>query len=58
MKKGDTVKIKATGQEAEVVFASTILEENFYLLMLTDGSVPRDSFGNIKEFFTKRSFSS
>ena len=52
MKANDTVKIKATGKEALIVFVSTILDNNFYLLTINGFSV-RDSQGAIKEFFAE-----
>jgi hypothetical protein len=52
MKKGELVKIKATNQEAVIVFVSTILEDNFCLLTV-DGLAVRDSQGGIKEFFAE-----
>ena len=52
LKQGDTVAVKATNQEAVIAFASTTLENNFYLLT-SSGFVLRDEQGQIKEFFAE-----
>ena len=54
LKKGDIVAIKATGIEGEIVYASTILQNNFYLIVnAKTGLILRDSFGDIKDFFAE-----
>ena len=54
LKKGDIVAIKGTDIEGEIVYASTILENNFYLIVKVGTmSLLRDSFGEIKEFFAE-----
>lgn len=51
LKKGDLVKVIATGEELEVFFASTI-EERFYILVKPGtGRTPLDENGENKYFF-------
>jgi predicted glycosyltransferase len=50
LKAGDKVAIKATGIECIISYASTTLQNNFYLLSFGH-LIQRDSHGEIKEFF-------